>query len=72
MLSIPHVGWYHTVLIQPADRPVSTLVRLRNVEAVTWSAPLPLPAASTMRGVYIFYTCVFDSSERMLSITAVG
>ena len=67
MLSIPHVGWYHTVLTQPADRPVSTLVRLRNVETVT------LPAGRGSRCVaFIFYTCVFDSSERMLSITAVG
>eukprot|EP00966_Prymnesium_polylepis_P150440 3475000-Prymnesium_polylepis.1 len=28
MLSITHIGWYHMFLSQPADRPVSTLVRL--------------------------------------------
>ena len=37
MLSITHIGWYHTVLILPDSRPVSTVVLLRNVKTVTRS-----------------------------------
>ena len=50
ILSITHIGYYHTVLRQPAYRPVSAVPRLRNVKTVTRSAP-----ARRSRGVVLSY-----------------
>ena len=34
-MSITYLGWYHVVLMQPPDRRVETVRRLRNVQTVT-------------------------------------
>jgi hypothetical protein len=51
MLSITQIGWYHKVLIHPANRPVSAAPRLRNVETVTRSPPKRVSGATVLSSV---------------------
>eukprot|EP00966_Prymnesium_polylepis_P147906 3416800-Prymnesium_polylepis.1 len=68
MLSITAVGWRHAVLKQPRHRCRDAMTRLRDGKYVTRSAP----GLGLVSGGFTVYTCVHDSFDRMLSITAVG
>ena len=72
MLSIAAVGWCHTVLRKPPYRCGDMEKRLRNditVYAEHWRST---PARGAREGGFVECTCVCDSFDRMLSITAVG
>ena len=69
MLSITHIMWCQKVLRQPAYQPPGAVLSICNAFTVTHSTPC-VPGACD--DGFIECTCVFDSFDRMLSITAVG
>ena len=63
MFSITHAEWCHATLRQPADRPLSAVLRLRNVKtAIGYAArrgrrPPPLSRFVTAHGDTVFLGC---------------
>ena len=70
-MTITHVGWYHMVLIQPPNRPLGAVCRVRNVKSVTQAA-VRVGVGGSRGACFSDATSTLHQTGWLMTITHVG